>query len=68
MSTELPHPDPDVLIAELAKLYDQAEIAAWLDTPQPFLGGRVPNEVIATPKGFDEVLSYVTAINDGAYL
>jgi hypothetical protein len=51
----------------LANLYDLQDVETWLNSPQPLLESKVPQDMIWEGYGF-KVKQMLTAILDGAYL
>jgi hypothetical protein len=42
----LPHPDVELVLAELNAVFDECEVAQWFATPNSSLSGRAPVDVI----------------------
>ena len=61
MVSQSTHPDA-------ASLDTATWLAAWLQVPQPALGGRAPQEMLDSPDGVDAVLRVLGAIQSGVYL
>lgn len=54
--------------ASEAKDFDVAPwLGAWIETPQPALGGRKPADLLDTPSGLEAVLRILGALESGAY-
>lgn len=54
--------------SESAAVFDvDAWLQAWIDRPQPALGGRRPLEVMQSPEGLKAVLRLMGASVSGAY-
>jgi len=59
----------DLLFTMLGELYGtETEKIAWLDSPQPLLGNRVPSTLVRTDEGYRECCAVLRAVLDGAYL
>jgi len=55
--------------SEEARSFDAAKwLGAWIERPQPVLGGKKPAELLDTPTGFEIVAKVLGAIESGAYL
>ncbi len=52
-----------------AARFDTAKwLGAWIETPQPALGGRKPSDLLDTPTGFEIVSRTLGALESGSYL
>lgn len=54
--------------AEAAAGFDAAKwLGAWIERPQPALGGRKPADLLDTPTGFEVVAKLLGSLESGAY-
>lgn len=56
------------LLELLCKIYGDEDAVRWLQSPQPLLGGAIPDELVETAEGRARVLMVLRAILDGVYL
>jgi len=64
---QLPEATPEVIRARLQHLFGAAEAEAWLSRPNRILGGKTPNELLATDQGRLEVYRAILRIEHGVF-
>lgn len=52
----------------LLELYDPLEVSAWFETPQNYLQGRRPADLIMDNAGYLEISRILDSILDGAFI
>ena len=58
----------EVLLKTAEILGQDEEVVLWLITPGVGLGGRLPLDLLGTPKGREEVMNYLNQIDVGVYI
>lgn len=51
----------------LLELYDPVEVTAWFETPQNYLQGRRPIDLISDDAGYLEISRILDCILEGAF-